>query len=164
MLRCSRIRACRAAGSVVSLSPNSRSNTARGLCSIGNGVDELLQEIVYEKAQLKPPLSHDPAKLAPSSPSSSDASGVCRPSSLAAIWSIEIACEFQRPGCTSVRKRVAARECVPPRVPGGGVQLSPDSTSSWSRNGASGCRIGGNSNAAPSTAGVQFCMTIPLGT
>ena len=164
MLRCSRRRASRAAGSVVSLSPKSRSNTARGLCSIGSGVCESRHAMVYEKAQLNPPLSHEPAKFAPSSPSSRDASGVWRPSSRAAIWSIETASGFHAPGCTSVRKRVAAREWLPPRTPAGGVQFSPDSTRSWSRNGASGSRIGVSSKPVPVAAGVQFCMTMPLGT
>ena len=89
---------------------------------------------------------------------------MCRPSSRAAIWSIETASGFHTPGCTSVRKRVAAREWLPPRVPGGGVQFSPDSTSIWSRNGARGSRIGDTSKPGPAAAGVQFCMTMPLGT
>ena len=38
MLRSRRIRASRAAGSVLPLVPNSRSNTARGSFSIGSGV------------------------------------------------------------------------------------------------------------------------------
>ena len=164
MLRCAARRARRAAGSVLSLSPKSRSKTARGLCSIGSGVDPLAQAIVYENAQLKPPLSHEPAKLAPSRPSSSEATGVWRPSSRAAIWSMETACGFQAPGCSAVRNLVEAREWLPPLMPGGGVLLSPDSTSRRSRNDASGWSVGVNSNPAPSAAGVQFCMTIPFGT
>ena len=46
MLRCSRIRASREARSVLSLSPNKRSNNARGLRSMGSGVVGLRQESV----------------------------------------------------------------------------------------------------------------------
>ena len=40
------MRASRAAGSVLLPSPNSRSNSVRGLFSIGSGVDSLRHEIV----------------------------------------------------------------------------------------------------------------------
>ena len=46
MLRSFWMRASRAAGSVLSLAPNSRSNTARGSFSIGSGVVGVRQEIV----------------------------------------------------------------------------------------------------------------------
>ena len=149
---------------MLSWSPKSRSKTARGLCSIGSGVDPLAHEMVYENAQLKPPLSHEPAKLAPSRPSSSEATGVWRPSSPAAIWSIETAFGFQAPGCSAVRNLVDAREWAPPLMPGGGVLLSPERTRSRSRNGARGVSVGVSSNPAPVPAGVQFCITMPFGT
>ena len=76
MLRRCAIRAWRAAGSVVSLSPNRRSNTARGLFSIGSGVVAARQHSVLTYAQLYP-TSHAPAMPAVSSPSSSEASCVC---------------------------------------------------------------------------------------
>ena len=47
MLRSCCIRARRAFGSVLPLSPNSRSNTTRGLFSIGSGVVALRQEMVF---------------------------------------------------------------------------------------------------------------------
>ena len=40
-------RAFRTAGSVLPLSPKSRSNTARGLFSMGSGVVSFAQEIVF---------------------------------------------------------------------------------------------------------------------
>ena len=46
MLLSCRMRARRACGSVLPLSPNSRSNTARGLCSIGSGVFGVRHEMV----------------------------------------------------------------------------------------------------------------------
>ena len=41
------MRASRARVSVLPLSPNRRSNTARGLCCIGSGVFALRHEIVF---------------------------------------------------------------------------------------------------------------------
>ena len=75
MLRSSLIRASLTAGSVLPLSPNSRSKTTRGLFSIGSGVVGVRHEIVLVYAQLKP-ASHEPAKSRPSSASSSDESCV----------------------------------------------------------------------------------------
>ena len=49
---------------------------------MGSGVDALRHETVYENEQLRSPL-HEPAKLAPSRPISSDARGVCCRSSSA---------------------------------------------------------------------------------
>ena len=89
---------------------------------------------------------------------------MCLRSSCAAIWSIEMASGIQAPGCSAVRNFVAARECDPPEIPGGGVLASPESTSKRSRYGASGCRMGVISNPAPVVAGVKLCMTMPFGT
>ena len=46
LLSC-RMRALRAFGSVLPLSPNSRSNTTRGLFSVGSGVFALRHEMVF---------------------------------------------------------------------------------------------------------------------
>ena len=51
MLRSSAMRALRTAGSVLPLSPNSRSKTTRGLFSIGSGVVGLRHEMVFVYAQ-----------------------------------------------------------------------------------------------------------------
>ena len=67
-----------------------------------------------------------------------------------------------RSGISAVRNHVEARACGPPPDPLG--VSSPVSTVSRSRNGSSGCRIGVNSNPVPAAAGVQFCITMPLGT
>ena len=88
------MRARRASGSVVPLEPNSRSNTARGLFSMGSGVVGVRQATVFVYAQLAPP-SHEPSIAFDSIPSSSDVSWVCLPSSRAAIWSTDTA------ACTS---------------------------------------------------------------
>ena len=47
MLRFSAMRARRTAGSVEPLSPNNRSNTARGLFSIGSGAVGVRHEMVW---------------------------------------------------------------------------------------------------------------------
>ncbi len=47
-LRSFRMRASRALRSVLPPSPNSRSNTTRGLCSIGSGVVGELHAMVFE--------------------------------------------------------------------------------------------------------------------
>ena len=52
MLRFCASRARRVAGSVLSLAPNIRSNTARGLFSIGSGVVGVRHAIVFAYAQL----------------------------------------------------------------------------------------------------------------
>ena len=78
MLLCWRIRASRAARSVLPLSPNSRSNTDRGLYSIGSGCVELRHEMVWVYAQLRFPV-HAPAFAGASSASSSDATCVVLP-------------------------------------------------------------------------------------
>ena len=46
MLRSFSMRACRSAA--VPAAPKSRSNTARGLISMGSGVDGVLQEMVFK--------------------------------------------------------------------------------------------------------------------
>ena len=100
-------------------------------------------------------------------PSSSDANCVCLPVSCARIWSIEMPASSSDSlvgGDTSVRNRVDALACVPPGRPAIGTQLRLLSTSSWSRNGASGAIVGMNSKAAPSAAGSQSFMIMPLGT
>ena len=89
MLRFSRMRALRTAGSVEPLSPNSRSNTARGLFSIGSGMVGVRHEIVWVYAQLRPEV-HCPALASLSMDSSSEASGVEAPNSRASIWSIDV--------------------------------------------------------------------------
>ena len=70
MLRLRAIRACRDWTSVLPPSPNIRSNTTRGLCSMCSGVVGLRQLMVWAYVQLYPP-SHVPA---PTSPDSSDSS------------------------------------------------------------------------------------------
>ena len=67
--------AARVFGSVVPLSPNSRSNTRRGLFSIGSGCVAVRQAMVFVYAL--------PVVSMPSTPSSSDASSVWRPNSCA---------------------------------------------------------------------------------
>jgi hypothetical protein len=52
MLRSSRVRAARSAG--LPPCPNIRSNTTRGLMSIGSGADGELQVTVLRYTQLKP--------------------------------------------------------------------------------------------------------------
>ena len=89
MLRFSRMRARRTAGSVEPLSPNSRSNTARGLFSIGSGMVGVRHEMVWVYAQLRPDV-HCPALASLSIDSSSDASGVVAPNSAASIWSMDV--------------------------------------------------------------------------
>ena len=89
MLRSRWIRASRAAGSVLPLKPNNRSNSDRGSLSIGNGVVGVLQAIVLVKEQLAP--SHAPSIAADSNPSSSEASWVSFENSFAASWSIVVA-------------------------------------------------------------------------
>ena len=91
MLRSFRIRARRTAGSVLPLAPNKRSNTARGLFSIGSGVVGVRQAIVLRYARVTPPSQVEPANPGSSIPSSSEASCVSFANSLAAIWSIETA-------------------------------------------------------------------------
>ena len=84
------MRASRAFGSVLPLSPNRRSNTTRGLFCANRGVLALFQEIVLVYAQAKP-MSQAPAVSPDSMASSSEASCVCLPVSCARIWSTEIA-------------------------------------------------------------------------
>ena len=82
MLLSACIRASRAPRSVLPLSPNIRSNSARGSFSIGSGVFGPRHEMVFVYAQLKP-MSQDPARSRPSMAISSDASWVSCPSCLA---------------------------------------------------------------------------------
>ncbi len=65
-----------------------------------------------------------------------------------------------------VRNRVEARACTPAPVAaaGGGLLARPESTVSRSRNGSSGCIAARNVKAAPSSAGVHSCITMPFGT
>ena len=102
MLRCSSMRLSRISASVLPLSPNNRSNSARGLFSIGSGVVGVRHAIVFEYAQAKP-TSQDPETSRLSRPTSSDASCVCLPRSLAMCWSIET------PACSSYSDGIALR-------------------------------------------------------
>ena len=83
-LRCWRSRASRTLGSVLPLSPNSRSNTTRGLFCVGSGVFWLFQLIVLVYGHAKP-VSQAPVVSLDSIASSSDASCVCLPVSCARI-------------------------------------------------------------------------------
>ena len=170
MLRSASRRACRSAGAVLALSPNRRSNAARGLFSIGSGVVGLRQQSVLTYAQLKP-ASQAPAISVDSRLSSSDATWVWRPSSAAAIWSIDTPASTSAPSvglaCTPVRNAPPMRPCPPagsPFTASAGRLSSPVSTSRRSRNGASGARIGENSKSTPSARGVQLSITAPCGT
>ena len=83
MLRLRCRRTLRSAGSVVPLSPNSRSNTTRGLSSAGACVVGLVHESELMKAHVV--LSHVPTRSRRSSASSSEANCVCCPNCRAAI-------------------------------------------------------------------------------
>ncbi len=150
------------AGSVLPVSPNSNSNTARGLFSIGSGVDSFAQAMVFVYAQLNPS-SQDPAKSRPSSASSSVASCVSPPCTRPAIWSIDTPPSRSDPSSgldgTPVRNRVEARACGPSLS----TPCIPDNTWMSSRYGWSGCRIVGKSNPIPSVVGVQWSIIIPFG-
>ena len=69
-------------------------------------------------------------------------------------------------GMAPVRYFVAQRPCTAPLLAASPslFWVSPDRISRRSRNGFSGSRIGLNSNAAPSSAGVHLSMTTPFGT
>src|ERR1700733_6766521 len=133
----------------------------RGLFSMGIGRVGLCQEIVLLMAQGF--ASHEPASSLPSSESSSDASWVWWANSLATSWSIDVL-DWTAPELLfapkPVRNLVAAPECDPLLF----APFRPDTTRRRSRNGARGFRTGDISNAAPSAAGVQLSMAIPLGT
>jgi hypothetical protein len=124
---------------------------------------------VFVYAQLKP-MSHEPARSLPSIAASSEASCVCSPRCCAISWSTEMPAwtsdVSERFGGMFVRNRVDARACTPAPVAraAGGLFASPESTVRRSRNGSSGFIAAGNENAAPSSAGVHSCITIPLGT
>ena len=83
-LRCWRSRASRAFGSVLALSPKSRSKITRGLFWVGSGVFRPFQLIVFVYGQANP-VSHAPAVSPDSIASSSEASCVCLPVSCARI-------------------------------------------------------------------------------
>ena len=74
---------------MLSVAPNSRSNTARGLFSVIKGSVGVSHESVLLYAQLYP-TSQDPTRLLSSICSWSDESCVSRSKALAAIWSIEM--------------------------------------------------------------------------
>ena len=88
------------------LSPNRRSNTARGLYSIGNGCVALRHEIVCVYAQLRMPVQA-PALAGASIESSSDATCVSFAKWRASNWSIEtsarISTSFRPPRVVPVR-------------------------------------------------------------
>src|SRR6476620_8595508 len=84
-----RRRAARTFGSVLSVAPNRRSNTTRGLFSVIKGSVGVSHEIVLLYAQLYP-TSQDPTRLLSSICSWRDESCVSRSNALAAIWSIEM--------------------------------------------------------------------------
>jgi hypothetical protein len=88
MLLCCCSRASRARRSVLPVSPNSFSNTARGLYSMNSGCVGLRHEIVCVYAQLRLPVQA-PALAAASIESSSEPSCVSLANCLASIWSIE---------------------------------------------------------------------------
>ena len=106
MLLCCRSLASRAVRSVLPLSPNSRSNTARGFHSIGNGCVGLRQESVCVYTQLRMPV-HAPALAGASIESSSDGTCVSRAKCLASNWSIDtsamISISFRPPRAVPVR-------------------------------------------------------------
>src|SRR3954454_3653762 len=111
LLRCISI-AARAAGSLLSPSPNKRSKTRRGLYSIGSGVVGVRQETVLVYAQLYPE-SHPPPSVGLSVHTSSEATWFCPPRCFAAIWSTEIPQRIPTPsvffGWTPVGQTAASR-------------------------------------------------------
>ena len=170
MLRSSRIRASRASGVVLSVSPNSRSNTARGWFSIGSGLVGLRHDSVLAYAQLQP-ASQAPISSLGSMASSRELSTVSLPSTPAAIWSIDVPARMSGPsvffGWTPVRNVAAARTWSPVPSPGSGnagASARPLTTSSLSLNGASGCSVAGRSVRASPSAGVHRSMITPFGT
>ena len=112
MLRFLARRASRAAGVVLSMSPNRRSNTCRGSFSIGIGVVGVRHDNVFAYAQLQPD-SQAPSRSFESRQSSREESGVSEPSARAAIWSIETPARMSGPsvffGCVPLRNAAEAR-------------------------------------------------------
>ena len=150
----------RAFGSVLSPSPNNRSNTVRGLISAGSGLVGPRHDIdmyahVYPESQF-------PASGCGSNPSSNDESCVFLPSSFAAIWSAEIARRKSAPpvlyGWTPVRNVAVARAWSPGPSPSARpfTCASPPNTLTYSRNGSSGFIVGLNSKFAPAVFGVHM--------
>src|SRR5215469_5929948 len=71
-------------------SPNSRSKTARGLVSMGNGVLGVLHEIVFIYAQLNPGEQPPTYPVKSSVAISSDGNGVSCPICCATTWSMVV--------------------------------------------------------------------------
>src|SRR5215831_3429634 len=101
------IRARRAAGSVLALSPNSCSKAALGETFIGSGEVASAHEIVPVYTQLRPKSQLVPEST-DSNASSIDGNAVSLAQAFARIWSTETPARRMWLGVVSVRNRVLA--------------------------------------------------------